>query len=104
MKINIKEKEIELRYSYRALMMYENIQKKSFNPQTLSDIIIFFYCIALASLRNEELLFDDFMDWIDDNPTSITDFSNWLADIFNLQAVITPDTKIEKKEEKDEKN
>jgi hypothetical protein len=32
MNVTIKEKEITLKYSFRALMIYENITQKSFNP------------------------------------------------------------------------
>lgn len=103
MKITIKENEIELKYSYRALMIYENIQKQSFNPKTLTDIIVFFYAIVVSSSKGKEVLFDDFMDWIDENPTSITEFSNWLADIFKIQAMKAPETD-GKEAQEDEKN
>lgn len=105
MKIKIKEKEIELKYSYRALMIYENIQKQSFNPKTLSDIIVFFYSVVVSSSKDRNILFDDFMDWLDENPNVITEFSNWLQSIFNMQATMSPDEqeKDDVKEE-DEKN
>lgn len=105
MKIKIKEKEIELKYSYRALMIYENIQKQSFNPKTLSDIIVFFYSVVVSSTKDRNILFDDFMDWLDENPNVITEFSNWLQSIFNMQATMSPDEqeKDDVKEE-DEKN
>jgi hypothetical protein len=105
MKIKIKEKEIELKYSYRALMIYENIQKQSFNPKTLSDIIVFFYSVVVSSAKDRNILFDDFMDWLDENPNVITEFSNWLQSIFNMQATMSPDEqeKDDVKEE-DEKN
>lgn len=104
MKINLHDKEIELKYSYRALMIYENIQKQSFNPKTLSDIIVFFYSITLSSAKGQEVMFDDFMDWLDENPTAITEFSNWLAGIFNVQTIMSPELPEEKKGQKDEKN
>lgn len=92
MTITIKEKEYQLKYSFRALMIYENITHKSFNPQTISDIVVFFYAIILASNKKCELLFDDFLDWIDENPNIITEFSEWLTNIFTQQQQISPVT------------
>lgn len=104
MKIKIKEKEIELKYSYRALMIYENIQKQSFNPKTLSDIIVFFYSVVVSSAKDRNILFDDFMDWLDENPNIITEFSNWLQSIFNMQATMSPDEPEKDDVKEDEKN
>ena len=43
MKVTFNEKEYELKYSFRAYMIYENIMGKSFSPQGLTDMIVFFY-------------------------------------------------------------
>lgn len=81
MKVIIKEEEIELKYSFRALMLFENIKGESFNPSTLTDILTFFYCIVIASKKDLNITFDDFMDWLDDNPYIVNDFSEWLSNI-----------------------
>lgn len=107
MVIDINGKQYTLKYSFRALMIYENITQKSFSPQGLSDVLTFFYSVVTASSRDNTLSFDDFIDWIDEHPSSLNDFSNWLTDEFNHQAEITNqelevDTK--KAEEDAEKN
>ena len=89
MKISYKEKEYELKWSFRALMIYENIVKQSFNPKTITDVILFFYSILCASAKGETIVFDEFMDWVDDNPTSITQFSEWLSGVFTHQDVLS---------------
>lgn len=106
MKIQINNTEIELRYSFKALMMYENIQKESFNPKTLSDIVVFMYSVVLASApKNATILFDEFIEWLDANPNSITDFATWLADVITKQQTLAPEIKQEvKAEEPDPKN
>lgn len=53
MKVKIKEQEVELRYSMRALFQYENITGQSFNPKTLQD-----FCtssIALCVVQTKTL-------------------------------------------------
>ena len=89
MNVTIKEKEITLKYSFRALMIYENITQKSFNPQGLTDVITFFYSVVVASAKDMALSFDDFIDWIDANPSALNEFSQWLTDVYNHQVGIT---------------
>lgn len=78
MKIQIKDKEIELRYTLRSMLMYENITEKTFNPSTMSDVITFMYCIVVSSSKDYSLMFDDFLDWLDDNPNMVNEFGEWL--------------------------
>lgn len=88
MNLIINEKNVELKYSIRAMMMYENITDKSFNPVNVTDVLTFFYCIVVASSKDYSLTFDDFIDMIDENPQYITDFTKWIQSIIETQNVI----------------
>lgn len=88
MNINIKGKDIELRYGMRALMAYENISGKSDIPTTLADIIAFYYCIVVASSKDYSLTLDDFIDYIDEHPTVMDELGQWLSDTLNAQAAL----------------
>lgn len=103
MKVLIKEKECELKYGFRALMIYENITNKSFSPSGIGDMIVFFYSVLLASMKNCDVTLDEFIDWLDENPQVIGDFSTWLGDIYGINNKIKPiseDTKEAKKKVK----
>ena len=52
MTITINEKTIELKYSLRAMLMYENMTDKTFNPSTLTDVITYMYCIVVSSSQD----------------------------------------------------
>lgn len=78
MTITINDKEIQLKYSFRAMMIYDNIAKKSFEPKGITEIVILFYSILMASDKTLEVTFDEFMDWLDDNQTIFNDFVKWL--------------------------
>lgn len=113
MEITIKDKTISLRYSFRAFMIYENITKKSFNPQNMTDIILFFYSVIMASDKENPLELDDFLDWLDENPDSLNEFSKWLTSKVNQQSKLSPqqvhevatgESKILKPKNKKEKN
>ncbi len=81
MKVTINDKEIELKYTLRSMLMYENITDKTFNPSTMSDVITFMYCIVVASSKDYSLKFDDFIDWLDENPNIINEFGEWIQTV-----------------------
>lgn len=87
MKITIKEKEIELKYTLRSMLMYENITEKTFNPSTMSDVITFMYCIVVASSKDYSLKFDDFLDWLDENPNTINEFGEWIQTVVQNNSI-----------------
>lgn len=86
MKIKLNDKEIELKYSFRALMAYENVMDKSLEMNTLSDILTFFYCIVITSARDNSIKFDDFMDYVDKHPEAVAEFNSWLSTVIQSNA------------------
>ena len=101
MKIQINDREVELKYSFRALMLYENIQNKTFAPQSLTDVLVFFFCVILGSDRDVQLTFDDFLDMIDEKPLLVAEFSEWLTNELNKDSML--ESKEEESEEKKSK-
>lgn len=102
-----KDEEIELKYSFRVNMYFENIQKKNVDYKDFSseDVLVLFYCVVLATLQREkkpiiEML--EFMNIIDEyngGEKCIIEFSQWYIDAVSAQySVIVGD-----KEEKESK-
>lgn len=85
MKITIKDKEIELKYTMRSMLMYENMTDKTFTPTTLTDIITYFYCVVISSSKDYSLSFDEFIDYLDENVDVVSEFSTWIVDIITNQ-------------------
>lgn len=78
MKIQIKDKDIELKYSFRAMMVFEEITKQSFNLNGMKDLIVYFYSTIIASDKDLDIDFDWFMDWLDSNPELLNEFGDWV--------------------------
>jgi ATP-dependent Clp protease ATP-binding subunit ClpA len=93
--IKIGEREIEMHYSLRMYMIYENrldesvdytkIQLNSYNT-----ILNLFYCAVLSSMQYHkmelDLKFDEFMDWIDTGGMeNIPEFTAWFMKNLMLQ-------------------
>lgn len=86
MQITLNKKKITLKYTLRAMMMYENMTQKSFSPNTITDVITFMYCVVVASSKDYSITFDQFIDYIDEHPETMTKFAEWIQDTSNVQA------------------
>lgn len=93
MNIIINDKEITLKYTMRSMMIYEKITNESFNPKGITQILIYFYSTILASNRDTTLTFEEFMDWIDENPDAMPKFNEWLMSVLNKNAYIAKNEK-----------
>lgn len=104
MKVTIKEQEVELRYSMRALFTYERISGQTFNPKTLEDFCTFFYCVVTSSNRDLDLTFDEFIDEvIDPKPELLNQFALWLSSTMQKNNFLSNSTQSQEKESKGNK-
>ena len=105
MKVTIKEQEVTLRYSMRALFQYENITGQSFNPKTLQDFCTFFYCVVCSSNKDLDLTFDEFIDEvIDPNPQVMNEFAVWLNSTMAKNGFLSNAAQSQEKETKGKGN
>lgn len=107
MTVKIGEREIEMHYSLRMYMLYENIVGESFDYTKLESyttILNLFYCAVLSSMQYHkmklDLKFDEFIDWIDtEGITALSEFSAWYTENLMLQQELV-DKAIEKNNKK----
>ena len=101
---------IELKYSFRSNIYFEQITKHSLNFENMSsdDFITLFYCVVIASLQKAKqpvITMLDFMDKIDDfngGEKCLMSFSEWYISIIKSQYEVLDDGK-EVKEESNQK-
>lgn len=88
MKINIKNTDIELTYSMRIYILFENITNQSLNFENLNSytsLIVLFYSAIVATIQknkmNLSVSYDEFMDWLDSSngEQMIKQFSTWFT-------------------------
>lgn len=89
MEITINNKTITLKRTFRSLIAYESATGKAFNPKTVTESIMYFYCVIIASDMELELTYDEFMDWLDDNPKALQDFTQWLIEQTEIESKLT---------------
>ena len=95
--VKIHDKDVELKTTFRAYMLYENITQKSFAPQTMTDVITFFYCVLITSAKDYDFMYNEFLDMLDDRPEYLTEFSEWLVEEYNKNQKFSPETDEDKK-------
>jgi len=85
MEVTIKDKTYKVKYSIRAMFVFEKLTGKLFKLENLMDWYIFYYAMILAGNPDCELLFDDFIDECDLNPDLVADIRNYLNAQFQKQ-------------------
>lgn len=76
MEITIKDKQYTVKYTLRALFIYEQITKKAFALNTITDYYVFFYSMLLAN--GAEFTFDEFITELDEHPEIANDMMMYL--------------------------
>lgn len=66
--ITINNKDYKVKYTLRALFIFEQITKKTFEVKTLLDNYVFFYSLILANNPDDILEWNDFIDALDNDP------------------------------------
>lgn len=92
MEITINNKQYKLKYTLRAMMLFEQITKKIFSIESLSDELVFFYSIILANNPDEPMNFDQFLDAIDNDPDLLVQFQKFLIEENNKRNTYTEDS------------
>lgn len=88
--ITINGKNYNIKYSLRALFIFEQITNKSFEIKTLLDNYIFFYSMILASNKDKEPLdWDEFIDALDNNPNLMSDMNEVVENQQKVDKLIT---------------
>jgi len=94
MKVKIGDREIEMHYSLRMYILFENKVGESFDFTKLNNYtytLNMFYCAVISSMQYHkmeiDLEFDEFMDWTDtkEGMSTIPEFMAWYMENLKLQ-------------------
>lgn len=86
MKLKINNKEYIVKYTIRALFIFEQITNKPFKIETLLDNYLFFYSMIIANNENP-LTWDEFIDALDTDRQLFVDLSNIVKDYQNKESI-----------------
>lgn len=86
MKLTIKGKEYTVKYTIRALFIFEQITNRPFKITTLLDNYLFFYSMILAN-NADTLTWDEFIDALDNDKQLVNDLSKIVSDYQKKESV-----------------
>ncbi len=96
--ITINNQEYEIRYTIRALFIFEQIKGEAFQIRTTLDNYLFLYSMILASNKDKPLSWDDFLDAIDNDPSIIAQLNTITSETLGKDNLFTqPEDSDEKK-------
>lgn len=78
MNITINNTTVEIKQTLRSLLLFENIAGHSYNAKGINDIILFVYCVIVASGKLYDLTYDEYLDWADENPETLAELINFI--------------------------
>lgn len=80
--VKILDKEYKIKYTLRSIFIFEQITRKHFSVQTTFDQFIFFYSLIMANNQDSQLTFDEFIAYLDENPETIQQLSEFIEKEF----------------------
>lgn len=107
MKIEILGREVELKTTLRTYINYEKITGRSFNEMelnSLENMLKYMYATFLACGKYDvnDISEDDFMDYLDEDPSVIIKFSEWMMDCLKASSAMMLEVENETKKKTSE--
>lgn len=104
MLININDITVDLKFNFKAEMLFEAINGTSFTAQTTTEWIQEFFCFVIASAGDGAIKFDDFLEWLNSHPEQLYEFIEWytkeIGSINDTRASLHQNDDVKKVEEK----
>lgn len=95
--ILINNKEYKLKFTLRAMMIFEQITEKPFSITTLTDEYVYLYCLIMANNPEASLTFDELLNAMDEDPSILISFKSSLEEYGKKQSLYNEDTSDPKK-------
>lgn len=106
MTLKINDQDIELKYSFRSLMYYEQGTGKPFDfsnitPQSMLDMFFYIVIASLQKARQPVITMLDFLDVLDENggEKCIGEFGYWFVDAMRKEYAVADSVDQEKPED-----
>lgn len=87
MTIRIKEEDYQVKYTIRAMFIWEQIMHRPFELKTTLDNYAYFYALIAASNPDKTIKWDDFIDAVEDKPEIINELITFLSDYHANQSI-----------------
>lgn len=88
--VKINDKTVELKFSFKAEMLFEQINEKTFTATSTTEWVQYLFCIIIAQAGDGSIKYEDYLEWLDKNPGELFDFMEWytktMTEINNMRS------------------
>ena len=98
--MKIGNKEYKLKFTVRAMFVFEQITKKPFKVENTLDEYIYLYSMILANNPECTLDFNDFIDAVDKDINIMQEFHTMLSDYYKQQSAFKEESNEEDSDSK----
>lgn len=85
MEVTIEGNSYKIKYTLRALFIFENITGKSFNVESSMEQFLFYYAILLANNPGMTMSFEDFIDACEPDAEGSQEIIKAFSDLLSAQ-------------------
>lgn len=85
MEVKINGETYKIKYTLRALFIFENITGKSFSVESSMEQFLFYYAIILANNPGMKMTFDDFIDACEPDADGSAEIIKAFSDMLTAQ-------------------
>ena len=97
MEIQIKGTAYNIRYTIRAMFVFEQITGKIFRLENLTDYYLFYYSLLVANNPDLQMTFEDFINECDEEPALVIQLQDFLSREMEKQSAFIIETTDSKK-------
>ena len=91
MEITINDKSYKIKYTLRAIMLFEQIMDKTFELKGITDQVVFLFCLIRAN-NDDKLDYEDYLAYLDEHPEMLITLAEVLKIEEKERAIVSSDT------------
>lgn len=78
--VTLNGKTYRIKYTLRGLFVYEQIAGVPFSPEKTLNVFLLIFCFLIVNNEDFSMSFDKFMDILDDEPETVKNIMDWMAE------------------------
>lgn len=79
--ITIKERDVDIKFNFRAEMIFEEVRGHTFNGQNTTEWLMYFYATIIANTQDGFIGFEEYVNWLSDHAEYLYDFIEYYTEI-----------------------
>ena len=84
MKVIFKNQELEPKWGFQQLILFEKLMKRPYLGTNLEDHLVYLYCALIVALK-DKVTYEEFFEFVDANPDVVEEWLKYLSESIGLK-------------------